>query len=140
VAGLFVVALLISGGVAAGLVGIAANGTATAATATHSVPARVAIPAHNAPDDPAFANGVDSTATFNRFFYHVPNGEERIVYCDATYPHIVIGVGLVIPTLAGHEVSSHAVHHPDGWAFAARSSSPFKRTVDTINVIATCSM
>jgi hypothetical protein len=149
-------ALLISGGVAAGLIGIghATIGRATVATATHSVPASVAVPAHapkrpeggersedgdccpsEPPADAPPSNGEDSWYTFFQAFSNVPNNQERVVYCGRNYPNILSGWGLVIPTLAGQQVSSHAVYNPDGWAFSARSY--FGRTV-SFNVFATC--
>src|SRR5579872_5306888 len=145
-------ALLISGGIAAGLVGFshADVGKATEARAD-SVPASVAFPAHapkppkadredswfpfEPPADAPPSNGEDSHYTFFQAFSNVPNNQERVVHCGRNYPYILSGWGLVIPTLEGQQVSSHAVYNPDGWAFSARAY--FGRTV-SFNVFATC--
>lgn len=145
-------ALLISGGIATGLVGInhATIGRATAARAD-SVPASAAIPAHGpkhpkADDEDSWypfeppagappSHGEDSHYTFFQAFSNVPNNQERVVYCGRNYPYILSGWGLVIPTLQGQQVSSHAVYNPDGWAFSARAY--LGRTV-SFNVFATC--
>ena len=138
-------ALVIGGLAASGAVGIdhAVSGRTTAVTATHSAPAGAVVPARHPEDDfpsqpPADeppSDGEIAYHTFFRAFTNVPNNEERVVHCGANFPHILFGWGLVIPTLAGQQTSSHAVFNPDGWAFAARGN--FSRTV-SFNVFAVC--
>jgi hypothetical protein len=140
------VALLVGAVAAAGVVGIrhAVIGAATASTGTRSAPASVAAPERKLPEadrpsgPPAGSPASDSAFpwyTFFEAFTNVPNNQERVVYCGRNFPFVVSGYGLVIPTLAGYQVSSHAVYNPDGWAFSAHAF--VGRTV-SFNVFAIC--